>query len=98
MRTRTTFLLCLPLLAGCSKPISYYAAHADERTARVEACLEEARDSHDCRNATQAAYDAVGIKAVDGRALPISPSRIISIVKGEALASNPQPVAVTFRP
>jgi hypothetical protein len=54
MRTRITFLLCLPLLAGCSKPVSYYAEHADERTVRVETCFEEANGSHDCRNATQA--------------------------------------------
>ena len=32
-------LLFLPLLAGCTKPVTYYAAHAAERQARVQACL-----------------------------------------------------------
>jgi hypothetical protein len=73
MRTRTIFLLCPPLLAGCSKPVTYYAAHVDERKARVEACLGGAQaDNQDCRNAAQAEFDAAGIKAVNGRALTIS--------------------------
>jgi hypothetical protein len=76
MGTRTTIalavLLCLPLLAGCSKPVTYYAAHADERTARVQICLDEDSDSQNCRNATQAESDTFGIKAVNGRALPKS--------------------------
>jgi hypothetical protein len=51
----------------------------------VETCLEviEENGNRDCRNATQAAYDTAGIKAVNGRALPISPSVIISTIKAE---------------
>jgi len=45
-------LLCLPALAGCTKPVTYYAAHADERHARVERCLKsQEKDNQDCRNA-----------------------------------------------
>jgi hypothetical protein len=68
-------LLCLPLLAGCTKPVTYYAEHAAERKARVHACLETPEnDNQDCRNAAQAEFDALGIKAVNGRAVPISNS------------------------
>jgi hypothetical protein len=63
-------VLCLPLLAGCTKPVTYYAAHADERKARVERCLtSQENDNQDCRNAAQAEFDAMGIKAVNGRAV-----------------------------
>jgi hypothetical protein len=66
---QTAALLCLPLLAGCTKPVTYYAAHADERHARVQACLiNTENDNQDCRNAAQAEFDALGIKAVNGRA------------------------------
>jgi hypothetical protein len=67
-------LLCLPALAGCTKPVTYYAAHADERHARVGRCLKsQENDSQDCRNAVQAEFDATGIKAVNGRAvMPVS--------------------------
>jgi hypothetical protein len=67
-------LLCLPLLAGCTKPVTYYAAHADERHARVERCLaSQENDNQDCRNAAQAEFDAMGIKAVNGRTVvPVS--------------------------
>jgi hypothetical protein len=61
------------VLASCSrpKPVTYYAAHADERTARVEACLGDPdNDGEDCRNAAQAEFDVAGIKAVNGRVLP----------------------------
>ncbi len=34
---RIAALLCLPLLAGCTKPVTYYAAHEAERKARVQA-------------------------------------------------------------
>jgi len=65
-------LLSLPLLAGCTKPVAYYAAHEDERRARVKACLAGAdNDNQDCRNAAQAEFDALGIKAGNGRAAPI---------------------------
>jgi hypothetical protein len=68
-------LLGLPLLAGCTKPVSYYAAHADERQARVQACLiSPENDSQGCRNAAQAEYDAMGVKAVNGRAVSLSNS------------------------
>jgi hypothetical protein len=78
MRPRTTValaaLLCLPLLADCSKPVTYYAAHADERTARVQICLDEDSDSQNCRNATQAESDIFEIKGA-GRA----PARPVSL-------------------
>jgi hypothetical protein len=48
-------LLCLPLLAGCTKQVTYYAAHAAERQARLQACLGTVEnDGQDCRNAAQA--------------------------------------------
>jgi hypothetical protein len=63
-------LLCLLFLAGCTKPVTYYAAHADERHDRVHACLRTPEnDNQDCRNAAQAEFDALGIKAVNGRAV-----------------------------
>jgi hypothetical protein len=63
-------MLCLPLLAGCTKPVAYYAAHEDARHARVEACLVSTEnDSQDCQNAAQAEFNARGIKAVNGRAV-----------------------------
>jgi hypothetical protein len=67
-------LLWLPALAGCTKPVTYYAAHADERHARVQACLATPEnDNQDCRNAAQAEFDDLGIKAVNGRAVvPVS--------------------------
>jgi hypothetical protein len=70
-RIRIYALLCLPFLAGCTKPVTYYAAHPDERHARVQACLESGPDNNDpdCRNAAQAEFDALGIKAVNGRAV-----------------------------
>jgi len=47
-----------------------YAAHAEERQARVQACLGSTEnDGQECRNAAQAEYDAMGIKAVNGRAV-----------------------------
>jgi porphobilinogen deaminase len=65
-----TVLLCLSLLAGCTKPVTYYASHADERQARVKVCLRTPEnDNHDCRNAAQAEFDAMGIKAINGRAI-----------------------------
>jgi hypothetical protein len=65
-------LLCLSLLAGCTKPVAYYATHATERRTRVEACLaSHENDSQDCRNAAQAEFDALGIKAINGRAAPV---------------------------
>lgn len=67
---QTAVLLCLPLLAGCTKPVDYYAAHTEERHARVHACLQSPQnDSQDCRNAAQAEFDAMGIKAINGRAV-----------------------------
>jgi hypothetical protein len=58
-------LFCLLLLAGCTKPVTHYAAHAAERQARVQVCLEGLdNDNEDCRNAAQAEFDALGIKAV----------------------------------
>jgi hypothetical protein len=66
-----TALIGLPLLAGCTKPVTYYAAHGDERVARVQACLiTPENDTQDCRNAAQAEFDSLGIKAVNGRAVP----------------------------
>jgi hypothetical protein len=67
-------LVCLPLLAGCTKPVTYYAAHDVERKARVQACLRTPEnDNQDCRNAAQAEFDALGVKAVNGRAVaPVS--------------------------
>jgi hypothetical protein len=63
-------LLCPPLLAGCTKPVAYYAAHANERQVRAQACLMRPdNNDQDCRNA-QAEFDALGIKAVNGRAVP----------------------------
>jgi hypothetical protein len=63
-------VLFLPLLAGCTKPVTYYAAHADERQARVMVCLQSPdNNNQDCRNAAQAEFDAMGIKAVNGRAV-----------------------------
>ena len=47
-----------------------YAAHAEERQVRVQACLGSTEnDGQECRNAAQAEYDAMGIKAVNGRAV-----------------------------
>jgi hypothetical protein len=69
-QTPIAALLCLLLLAGCTKPVTYYAAHAAERQARVQACLmSPTNDNQDCRNAAQAEFDALGIKAVNGRAV-----------------------------
>jgi hypothetical protein len=63
-------LLCPRLLAGCTKPVTYYAEHASERHARIEHCLvSPENDSQDCRNAAQAEFDALGIKAVNGEPL-----------------------------
>lgn len=69
-------LLCLALMvAACTKPVSYYAAHADERQTRLQACLiGPDNNSQDCRNAAQAEFDALGVKAVNGRAVPPSNS------------------------
>jgi hypothetical protein len=66
-------LLCLPLLVGCTKPVTYYATHAAEREARVEACLE--RPENDNQDAAQAEFDALGIKAVNGRAVQPTSAR-----------------------
>jgi hypothetical protein len=61
------------LLAGCSpaKPISYYQGHGPERDARVQTCLVSGEDDADCRNAKQAAFNVIGVQAVDGKALPV---------------------------
>jgi hypothetical protein len=63
--TRKLPALLFPLLlADCTKPVSYYAEHMDERHARVKACLKtSANDSQDCRNAAQAEFDALGISS-----------------------------------
>jgi len=75
-RLPITVMLCLPLLVGCTKPVAYYAAHADERQARVHTCLETPEnDNQDCRNAAQAEFDGLGIKAVNGRAVVAPTSR-----------------------
>ena len=56
--------------AACRPPAACYAAHADERHARVETCLaSHANDSQDYPNAAQAEFDALGIQAVNGRAV-----------------------------
>jgi hypothetical protein len=64
------FALFLPLLPVCAKPVAWYAAHPTERQARVQACLASSdNDNEDCRNAAQAEFDAMGTKAVNGRAV-----------------------------
>ena len=70
MRTLILAALLLPLLAGCDKPVSYYAAHPAERHARIRWCLGSGlpNDGQDCRNAALAELDAMGVKVVNGRA------------------------------
>jgi hypothetical protein len=64
------------LFVACSdaKPVSYYLAHPKERDAKVQACVGRGSggDSADCLNAKQAAFQVLGIPAVDGRATPRS--------------------------
>ena len=59
------------LVVACSdaKPVSFYLDHPTERATKVEQCLAQALDSADCANAKQAAFQAYGIRAVDGRAV-----------------------------
>ena len=57
-----------------------YAAHAEERQARVQACLGSTEnDGQECRNAAQAEYDAMGIKAVNGRAVVPKGQRTVNL-------------------
>jgi hypothetical protein len=58
------------VVVACSqaKPVSYYLGHAQDRAAKIDACLVQGRDDADCRNAKQAEYRSAGIPAVNGRA------------------------------
>jgi hypothetical protein len=60
------------LFVACSdaKPVNYYLTHAQERADKVKACLERGSDSADCLNAKQAEFQALGIPASGGKALP----------------------------
>ncbi len=63
----------LTFLAACDRPVSFYAAHPVDRSARLQTCLSGVdNDSQDCRNAAQADYEARGIKAINGRAVVTS--------------------------
>ena len=68
-------LIVAALLVACSdtKPVSFYKDHEADRAKKVRECLAVASSSQDCRNARQAAFDAAGIKAVDGLAVAPTP-------------------------
>jgi hypothetical protein len=54
-------LLCRPLLAGCTRPVTYYAAHAAERphAAERQARVSRFSDARTSRMFSRCSYEMV---------------------------------------